>query len=234
MKRKNVFWGLFLLLGAAFIIISQIGLFEEISVVKIVFAVLLTGIALSGLMHLEFTLVLFPIAIILIMFDNEMGITKITPWPVLATALLGSIGLSLIFHRHNKPHAFIFGVDDFEKEVVIDDPDLGDVSCFAHMGSTVKYINTKEFEKGLVDCSFGAATVYFDNAEIKDNSAILKVNCSFGGIELYIPKNWQIEQRIDVFLGGIDEKGRKDQTNDGPTLILTGRIKFAGITIYYV
>ena len=231
MKRKNIFWGLFLILGAAFIIISQLGIFESVSIVKVIFTVLLSGIAISGLMHLEFTMVLFPIAIILILFDNELNITNLTPWPILATALLGSIGLSLIFHR-NKHHSICH--DDFGKEVIIDDPDSSSVTCFAHMGSTVKYVNTKEYEKGLVDCSFGAATVYFDNAEIKDKTGVLKLDCSFGGVELYIPKNWQIEQRLDVFLGGVDEKGRKDQATDGPTLILIGRIKFAGITIYYV
>ncbi len=230
MKSRNLFWGLFLILGAAFIIISQIGIFEDVSLLKLVFAILLSGVAISGLIHLEFTLVLFPIAIILILFDQELNITKLTPWPVLATALLGSIGLSLIFQRHHKPHHY----EEYLKDVIINDPDSGDISCFAHMGSTVKYINTKEFEKGIVDCSFGAATVYFDNAEIKDNSAVLQINCSFGGVELYLPKHWQIEQRIYAFIGGVDEKGRKDQVSNGPTLILTGRIKFAGITIYYV
>lgn len=232
MKSKNIFWGLFFILGAAFIIFSQMGVFADVSIVTIFFAVLLAGIALYGLIHLEFFMTLFPIAIILILFDEELHITNLTPWPVLATALLGSIGLSLIFHRHNTKHIFIH--ESVGEEVVINDPDGSEVCCYAHMGSTVKYINTKEFEKGLVDASFGGATIYFDNAEIKGNAAILKVNASFAGIELYIPKNWQIEQNIDVFLGGIDEKGRKDQTNDGPTLRLTGHMKFSGMTIYYV
>lgn len=232
MKKKNVFWGLFLLLGAAFIIISQLGFFEEVSLLKVIFTVLLSGITLSGLIHMEWGMVLFPIAIILIMFDQELHITSLTPWPVLATALLGSIGLSLIFHRssHYRKHWH----EDLDSDVIINDPDGEEVSCHAHMGSTVKYINTKDFKKGVVDCSFGAATVYFDNAQIQESSAVLSINCSFGGVELYIPRNWQIEQKIDVFAGGIDEKGRRDQVNDGPTLILKGRVKFSGITIYYV
>lgn len=232
MKSKNVFWGLFFILGAAFIIFSQTGAFADISAVSIFFAVLLAAVSLYGLVHLEFVMVLFPIAIILIMFDKELHITNLTPWPVLATALLGSIGLSLIFHRHNSKH--IHDHKCFDQEVVINDPDGSEVSCYAHMGSTVKYINTKEFEKGIVDCSFGAATVYFDNAQIKGSSAVLQVNISFAGVELYIPKSWQIEQNIDVFLGGVDEKGRKDQVNEGPTLRLIGHMKFSGLTIYYV
>lgn len=232
MKSKNIFWGLFFILGAAFIIFSQTGFLADVSIVAIVFAVLLAGVSLYGLIHLEFFMALFPIAIILIIFDKELGITNLTPWPVLATALLGSIGLSLIFHRYTVKHTFFH--EGIGEDVVINDPDGSEVSCYAHMGSTVKYINTKEFEKGIVDCSFGAATVYFDNAEIKGNSAVLQINSSFAGVELYIPRSWQVSQNVDVFLGGIDEKGRKDQTNDGPTLHLTGRMKFAGMTIYYV
>ncbi len=232
MKRSNIFWGLFLILGAAFIIISQLGIFAEVSVLKVIFTVLLSGIAIAGLLHLEFFMMLFPVAIILILFDKELNITNLTPWPILATALLGSIGLSLIFHRSKKQFGYF--KEEYGKEVIINDPDNSDVVCYSHMGSTIKYINTKELEKALIDCSFGAATVYFDNAEIKGNSATLQIDCSFGGIELYIPKSWQVEQRIDVFLGGIEEKGRKDQTSDGPTLILTGRIKLSGITVYYI
>lgn len=231
MKKKNIFWGLFFILGAAFIIVSQLGYFQEISALKVTFGVLLAGVALAGIIHMEFPLILFPVAIILIIFDKELGITNLTPWPVLATALLGSIGLSLIFHRHRH---YEHHSDYFPDEVIVDSPDDSDVSCFSHMGSTTKYINTKEFEKGLVDCSFGAATVYFDNTEIKNDSAVLKIDCSFGGVELYIPKNWQVEKRINCFLAGIDEKGRKDQASEGPKLVLTGYMKFSGITIYYV
>lgn len=231
MNKKNIYWGLFLLLGAAAIIIGQLGIFAEVSVLKMVFAVLLTGIAISGLVHLEFFGVLFPVSIILILFDQELNITNLTPWPILATALLGSIGLSLIFHKNKY---YKWSHEEYGQEIVIDDVDTSDVSCYSHMGSTVKYVNTEEFEKGIIDCSFGAATVYFDNAKMKNDSAVLKLNCSFGGVELYLPRDWQVEQRINVFLGGVDEKSRRNQVNEGPKLIITGQVKFAGVDIYYV
>ena len=43
--------------------------------------------------------ILFSIAFICIIYDDWLGITALTPWTVLGAALLGSIGLSLIFKK---------------------------------------------------------------------------------------------------------------------------------------
>mgnify|MGYP006893000712 FL=1 len=48
------------------------------------------------------------IAFICIIYDDWLGITALTPWTVLGAALLGSIGLSLIFKKKERTQPFHF------------------------------------------------------------------------------------------------------------------------------
>lgn len=232
MKKRSVFWGILLILTAVFIVISKLGYFQDVSVVKIVFAAIFVGLIISSLVRLWWVGVLFPAAFICIMFSDELGINNLTPWPVLAIALLGSIGLSLIFSPL-KRHKFnsCCGETKFSETVEEEQGDI--VDCFVKFGSSIKYIKSENFQKANITCSFGAAKIYFDNANIASDKAEVILDVSFGGVELYIPRDWNIVNQIDAMLGGVDEKGRKNN-GEGPTLILKGRVSFAGVEIHYI
>lgn len=97
MKKDNVFWGVVLILAAVYIIINSFGFMPDVSVVRLGVAVICGVVFFKSLAGLEFGGMLFSLAILLILFDDQLGITEITPWPVLMAALLGSIGLNMIF-----------------------------------------------------------------------------------------------------------------------------------------
>ena len=97
MKKENVFWGVVLILAAVYIIINSFGFMPDVSVVRLGVAVICGVVFFKSLSGLEFGGMLFSLAILLILFDDQLGITEITPWPVLMAALLGSIGLNMIF-----------------------------------------------------------------------------------------------------------------------------------------
>ena len=75
--------------------------------------------------------------------------------------------------------------------------------------------------------------VYFDNAVMSNENAIVRINASFSGIELYIPKTWRIDDKTKVFLGSIDEKNRSNERATN-TLTLVGDISFSGVEIIYI
>ncbi|MBS2905268.1 hypothetical protein KFV96_29570, partial [Klebsiella pneumoniae] len=61
----------------------------------------------------------------------------------------------------------------------------------------------------------------------------VQINATCSGIELFLPKEWTIENHISTTLSGIDEKNRN--TPDGSaTLLLIGEITLSGITITFV
>ncbi|APC83664.1 LiaF transmembrane domain-containing protein [Clostridium botulinum] len=233
MKKERVFWGILLILGGVFLIISKLGYFPDVNVFSLLLTVFLAVIIVKSLLRINFVGILFPIAFICIIYDKQLGITNITPWTVLIAALLGSIGLSMIFHKHPKWVNNKYNCEDYKFEK-IDIEDEGHVRFKSSFGASIKYINTDNFEQADFDCSFGAMKVYFDNAIMSnDNNAIVRINASFSGIELYVPKTWNIDDKTNVFLGAISEKNKNDKTTTN-TLTLVGDINFAGVEIIYI
>lgn len=232
MKRERFFWGILLILIGAFLIVSKLGYFANVSVISLLLTIFLIAIIIKSIPRLNFAGILFPIAFICIIYDKQLGITNITPWTVLIAALFGSIGLSMIFHRHNKWVNVKFDCDDYKFEK-IDVEDENHVRFKNSFCGSVKYINTNSFEQADLKCSFGAMKVYFDNAVMSGNNATVRLNASFSGIELYIPKNWRVENKTNVFLGSVDEKNRGSQETTN-TLTLVGDINFSGVEIIYI
>ena len=99
MSRNSgkILWGLLFLLGAVYMIASKIWSLPGISVFNVILGVFCVWVLIEGIRHVNFWEILFPIAFICILFSPQLGLSAFTPWPVLGAALLGSIGLSMIF-----------------------------------------------------------------------------------------------------------------------------------------
>ena len=113
-------------------------------------------------------------------------------------------------------------------------PNDSEVYARANFGSTIKYVNSKNFKRAFVNCSFGATKMYFDNAVILNDEAEINIEASFCGIELYIPHEWQVLDEMDHIMGGVEEKNPQRHSINGPKVRLKGNMKFSGIEIIYV
>lgn len=234
MKIKNWFWGLFFILGGAAIVINQLGYFEHINIVSLVFTIFLIPIIIKSIINAFWGGIFFPLALLGIIYAEPLGIANMVPWPILLTALLLTIGFEIMFHRNFKFHSkFIHTHHNENFDKVINEEDDSNVSVNVNFGSSIKYVNSKEFKIGIFTCHFGAMKVYFDNTTLHEGKAIIDLDVSFSGVELYIPKNWTVEINASTSLGGIDEKNRN--MSDGKhTLIINGKVSLSGIEIIYV
>lgn len=227
-----MFWGLLLIFGAVLIILNQFGLFVGVSMFDIVATVILAGIIITSIIHMNFWGILFPLAGICIIYAEQWHITDFTPWPALLTAFLFSIGLSLIFHRPkvwfcHSNHDNSFGSS------IINEQDTNVVNCSTSFGECIKYVNTPNFERANIKCSFGDVKVYFDNAQIPSGKADIYLDVSFGDAILFIPDNWKIINETHVFLGDIKEIKRNfDATS--PVVTVHGNISFGDAKIIYI
>ncbi|SFC88041.1 LiaF transmembrane domain-containing protein [Clostridium uliginosum] len=232
MKKESVFWGVLFILAGIFLIISKLGYFPDVNIFSLLLTVFLVVVIVKSLPRLNFSGILFPSAFICIIYDKQLGLTAITPWTVLIAALFGSIGLSMIFHKHIKWINHKHNHEDykFEKIDIEDESHVGFKNLF---GASIKYINTDKFEQADFNCSFGAMKVYFDNAIMSNENAIVRINASFSGIELYIPKTWNVDDKTNVFLGSVNEKNRNNQITTN-NLTLVGDVSFSGVEIIYI
>ena len=238
---KSIIWGVLFLLISAFVIVGSMGYFGDISVWKVIGAGLLAMWFASGLVRFSFGNMLFPLAFAAILFDERLGIEKITPWPVLAAALFATIGLNIIFGRHKK----IGFISTHKKEIDIDLPwnksestgnlAEGDTSFKSEVvfSSCVRYINCQNLQKGKVENVFGNTTIYLDNANLCNGHAYIKIESVFGKTTLYVPKEWKVNIGTTKVFGNINEKGQHTGESEN-LLVIEGEAVFGSLEIIYI
>ncbi len=230
MKKKEVYWGLLLILAAVLIIINQMGFFTGISMFEIVATVILGAIIVESALHVNFWGILFPAAFICILYADRWNITEFTPWPALLTATLLSIGLSLLFRR---PQGICFHWQNSFNSKVINEKDGNAIDCSVSFGDSIKYVNTDNFEKANISCSFGEIKVYFDHAQIPSGKAEICVNVSFGEAVLFLPRTWRVTNNIHVFLGDTSNDNRFSEA-DAPEVMIYGNVNLGDVKIIYI
>jgi hypothetical protein len=235
MKRNNLFWGIFFIIAAIAVIAGKLGYFTGFNIYSIALTILLVPVIIQSIENSNFGGILFPLAIIGIIYAKPLGIESITPWPLLLTALLASIGLSMIFGNSRCHRGRCGGkiLDDENFDTIVNSEDNSIVDYSVKFGSSIKYVNSKDLQKANLGCSFGALKVYFDNTSLNENGAEICLDISFAGVELYIPKTWKTVNEVNVNLADVEEVNSKVESN-GPIVRITGKINLGGVQIIYV
>ena len=235
--RKNnskILWGLFFILAAVYVVVSKIWIMPEISVFSVLLTVFFIWLFLNGIRNLNFWEILFSIAFICILYDDQLGITALTPWTVLGAALLGSIGLSLIFKKKGGYRPSVSFEYDSDGNSDENEKYIGEnIRIDNNFGTAIKYVNSDNFCMADIDNSFGSLTVYFDNAIIQSGNAKIKVDNSFGEVNLYIPKEWKTDNNIGQTFGNVKTHGMCEGSSNN-TIKLKGETCFGEINIYYI
>lgn len=228
MRRERIFWGLFFIIGAIALVVGKLGFLEGINLWTVLFTIFLAACLIKSIFNRSMSGVLFSAAFLCIVYARPLGITALTPWTVLFAALLGSIGFSIL----RKPriyHHFHNSSEQFAQETVEGQRIYLDASF---SGST-KYIRSDDFKGAELHCVCGGMKVYFDNAVIRDKSADLRLDVNLSGVELFVPKEWNVVNEAQITLGGIEEKNR-NATTGVPVLRLIGKMNLSGLTIMYI
>lgn len=234
---KSVFWGVLLLLGAAALVVGRLGYLEGVGVWSILFSVCLAGFLINGIVNRSFGEILFALAFLIIVNDKLLNLEAITPWPVLGAALLGTIGLNLLFPRFKKKgrhiHVKVNGEDYDGKTPVFEEKWSGDsVSYENAFGEAVKYLSG-EISHVNAENSFGSMQIYFTDATPKGGSATIDLETAFGSMVLYVPASWKVVLSTENAFGSTKEQGSCNP--EGTTVLyVKGDVAFGSLRIRYV
>ncbi len=236
MKSSKNIMGIFFILAAVYIILGKIGILPYFSIARIMVTVLLVWMLADGIKRRNYYKILFSLALLSIVYEKVLRITALTPWTVLYAALFGSIGLTMIFQGKRRDRAderFRYqnmqGQETEGKTYTGGEIHIG--NCFS---TASRYINSDEFRMARIENTFGTLSVFFDNAFVPDGVANLRVENAFGLLNLYIPKDWEVQSYdIDRAFGSVNEYGMRTGTS-GILLTIHGESNFGTIRIYYV
>ena len=248
MKKGKIIWGLVLIVIAALIIVGGFGILPNITW-RLIVSVLMAVICVNSIWNLEFFGIFFPLAIIGILYNQELHIETITPLPILAATLLLSIGFNMIFGKATAQRRAGHATDHCQAHVYRNENGeemhqtsfgenteqvVGDTLYFKNsFGAASKYVNTDNFQSASLENSFGELKVYFDNAIMQQPQATIVVSNSLGETQIYLPKSWNIDNQVSVTMGSVFEKNRNMPENLHKVL-LTGSVTMGELQIIYI
>lgn len=266
MKKRagNIFWGILIIAAAILWLVSELGYLKGAGVGQILFSALWGAWIIKGLISRESFSVFMGLAFLAIVWDKELGIEAITPWPVIGSAILLSIGCSLIFKgakrkRWEKNYSYHFeksmkegkenahmNENDTNKtwegntEYGTDQPHQSHVNGehVYHMNrfsGAQKYIDSQNLKSVEIINKAGGMEVYLDNAKAAGDKVYMRIECYASGLEIYIPRSWKIENNVNCFMGAVEEStGAGGEAVNDVTLVLSGTVKAAGVEIIRV
>lgn len=252
-KCKKIFWGVFFIVAA---VLFVAGNFWDIAVLDILILLGMAVLLIEGILHRNFALILFPIAIVFIRNKARLGLPEISPWSILAAALFGSIGLSVLFpdkrwfhisnkrfHRSRSCYRSSHGGGAAMAEEVGNENGGGAAAeeivdgevlqLENDFGDTVKYISSQTLSEIHMDNSFGNMVVYFNNAKLMNHNAKAYVHTSFGNAVLHVPASWKVKINGDTAFSRIEEIGQCNPEGEN-VLEVTGNVSFGVLQIKYI
>ncbi len=93
----------------------------------------------------------------------------------------------------------------------------------------------KEFTGAQISTVFGSTTLDLTSAKPISNKVTIHVTCIFGGVKLFVPKEWNISNNLVTILSGVSEKPYPTSfTPQDILLVINGKVLFSGVEIVRV
>lgn len=218
---KKILWGTFFILIAVLLIMGQV--MELPSTIAIIASVFFGAIIIEGLASKSIYTVIYGVTLLTILNKEYIYLEDASSVSIGLAGLLIAIGLSMLFKKN--------GSSECGSETIsYENGEKFDLNL--NFGSTIKYVNSEDFRKASINASFAEVKVYFDHAKLVEEMAEIEFDVSFAGVEIYIPRDWRVVNKVNSTFAGVDEKGRSAEPTK--TIILKGRASFAGIEITYI
>ena len=196
---KKIIWGILLILAGVLIAALSLGAVTlpfEVEPWRVILGIVVLVALIDGLSRLEFVQTFLMAGIELMLFEEQIGTligmtdeNWISNWTVLLIAFLVGIGFDMIFGgirsslKKKRGRTFAFKVNA--------------------MGDHVKYIDASKMHTEYYRNNFGDAEIYFENADAYKGDATLTVDNSFGDMEIFVPREWEVEVDIDSSFGDL-------------------------------
>jgi hypothetical protein len=239
-RFSNFIWGSLLLLAAVLVVVSQFDGFRNIGTGSIIIAVAALAFLVQCIVNLHFTPLPIPLAALYVIFQAPLGLPYIKIWPLIAASVLAAVGLSVLFprrhwHNHSRKYRRHNQEGNHPRTRVEDGGNDNNPSVSVSFGGITRHLCADSLETARLNCHFGALEIFFDQAELSPNGAEAILNCNFGSISLYVPKHWQIIDRLNCSLGGVDiDKRFSAPEENAPQLTLSGSVSLGGIEVRFI
>lgn len=97
----------------------------------------------------------------------------------------------------------------------------------------VRHVVLDEVFKGAsIRTSFGGTTIDLRHTHLPLGETYIDLDCSCGGVELFIPADWKVVIKCNAFFGGCEDKRWQGaNTNQDRILVIRGNVSLGGLEI---
>ena len=150
-----------------------------------------------------------------------------TYWPLIFVL----VGLSLLF-KHRTPCSFEWNKNGMSSKENYTS-DNGFVASDNVFGSVQQIVLDPVFRGAQLKCTFGGTILDLRRTRLEAAQTFIDVECTFGGIEIFVPGDWNVQTHVQAVMGGSEDK-RYNTTmavDMEHTLIIRGKVTFGGLEL---
>lgn len=246
---KRIFWGVFFIAAAVFILAMQFTGFTDIGFWSIAAAVFLLAVLVQSIVKANFFGIFLPAVCLYAIFQKPLDWPQASFWMLLLAACIVSIGFSMIFsHKkiffNKRPHINVhvsskngekkeYSGEAFRGTTVEHDAD-DFPRAEVNFSESIQYLQGQAIQSGRFEVNFGHLELHFEEAGLAPEGAEIVLECSFGSIDIYVPKGWRIINNTNATLSGIDIPSSAHAGEDGsPRLYLKGNVQLGSVATHY-
>lgn len=234
--RKNIFWGLAFILAAIALVVKKLGYLQGVGIWSILFSAILAVIFVKGIIKRRWATILFSAAFFIIVNDELLRLESLTPWTVLGVALLGTIGLNMIFSKGVIGPIRVHSSKENEwneSDDLILSADGETVNYDVVCGNSVKYIKSQQLSHVNADCVCGEVSIYLTETALQNHRASMSIDVVCGHANVYVPAGWSVSTNMDTVCGNVAFLGTGEPSGED-ILVINGDVVFGDLRIYYV
>jgi hypothetical protein len=140
-------------------------------------------------------------------------------WP----AVLILLGISIIFRRHPVPLPLSGSSAASSGDATVQVSNI--------LSGADRRISSQEFKGGDVHNILGGTKIDLLEAKMAAGDWLLTVSTILGGVEIFVPRDMQIEVHPTNILGGVDDRTKQNPAAGGGKLVIKASALLGGIDI---
>ncbi|MBX2952627.1 MAG: hypothetical protein KF870_08980 [Leadbetterella sp.] len=227
-QNKTFFWALIFIAGGGIFLMRNFGMLDfNIPVKLISWRLIPLIIGINALLRRDYINGIIAITVAVVFYIPDfLTAAERTQYYKLWPLLLVGVGLTILA-KYMFPRQF----DTFTNRELTEDRNYVSESNIM-AGSSSKFV-TKDFTGGKVNCIMGGSELNLTEADLRNN-ANLRVFIMMGGMEMRIPKEWNVKLDVLPIMGGVEDKITKFPENvvdKNKVLIISGYVIMGGIEI---
>jgi hypothetical protein len=113
----------------------------------------------------------------------------------------------------------------------VDDENGDEVHLVSIFGPMAFHSTASAFRGGTIDCWYGGGVVDLRDARLDPAGAQLEVRAIFGGGQVLVPAEWQVESTVAGIGAARDMRPAQVRSADAPVLKLHGFVLFGGFGV---